>query len=475
MLIEVLHGNGFFIPTLCYDKRLTPQAACRLCLVEVEHKGRTRIVTSCNYPVSDGMTVHTETEEIKEMRKTIMEMLLARCPDIKALTSLAKKLGVEGTPYPLENENCILCGLCVRACDEIAQAHAISFSKRGLDKKVSTPFDVVTSDCINCNECVKVCPTGAVELLVKEYSQSPDCLASGHRLCAGCTEPIIIRQVLHGTRNPVVVANATGCAEVSTSIYPFTSWKVPWIHSAFENAAATISGVEAAYKIMKRKGLIKEDIKFVAFGGDGGTYDIGFQALSGAAERGHDFLYVCFNNEAYMNTGIQRSGATPLGATTTTSPAGSVIPGKKEYPKDLTEIMAAHKIPYVAQSSPGYYNDLIAKVSKAFSIHGPKFINVLAPCPRGWRFEPDVSIEIARMASESCVWPLYEVQNGKHRLTGYSKLIAEGTKQKIPAKEYLEAQGRFRHLFTEKNNYVLEDIQKRVDRNWQELLKMCGY
>ena len=310
---------------------------------------------------------------------------------------------------------------------------------------------------------------------LKELSKKEEKLASGHRLCAGCAEPIIVRQILSATDEPVIASNATGCLEVATTIYPYTSWKIPWIHSAFENAASTIAGVESYYQVLKRKGKINKEIKYVAFAGDGGTYDIGIQALSGAAERGHDFLYVCFNNEAYMNTGIQRSSATPMGASTTTSPAGSVIPGKKEFPKDLTEIMAAHKIPYVAQASPGFYNDLIAKAGKAFSIEGPKFMNVIAPCPRGWRFTSEKTIEISKKAVETCFWPLYEVENNEYRLTGLSKLVAEGKKEKLPIKEYLKMQGRFKHLFTEKYKHIIPEIQSRIDSDWERLKKKCGY
>jgi pyruvate ferredoxin oxidoreductase beta subunit len=190
----------------------------------------------------------------------------------------------------------------------------------------------------------------ATKLTPKELAKRPERLAPGHRLCAGCGASIVVRQMLAAIDDPVVIANATGCLEVGTTIYPYTAWRVPWIHNAFENAASTISGVEAAYRSMVRQGKIPEqDVKFLAFAGDGGTYDIGIQALSGAVERGHQFLYVCYDNGAYMNTGIQRSSATPFGANTTTSPAGKVIPGKKQFRKDLTAIMAAHGIPYVAQ------------------------------------------------------------------------------------------------------------------------------
>jgi len=476
ILLKALLENGFIVPTLCYHKDLSPQGSCRLCTVEIVKNGRSRFVTSCNYPVTESIEVKTNSEDVIQIRKMLIELLLARCPDVKIVKELAKKMGVEKTRFPLEHENCLLCGLCVRACNEIAGAHAINFSNRGLDKEISTPFNIVSDLCINCNECVKVCPTGAVELLVKKYSKIPDRLASGHRLCAGCAESIIVRQILHATDDPIVASNATGCCEVATTIYPYTSWKIPWIHSAFENAASTISGVEACYQVLKRKGKIEnKNIKFIAFGGDGGTYDIGIQALSGAVERGHDFLYVCFNNEAYMNTGIQRSSATMIGASTTTSPAGSVIPGKKQYPKDLTEIMIAHKIPYVAQTSPGFYNDLIAKGTKAFSIQGPKFINVISPCPRGWRFDPEKTIEISRMAVETCFWPLYEVRDRKYRLTGLSKMIAEGKKEKLPIEEYLKIQGRFRHLFGDKFKEMIPKIQERVDRDWEQLKKKCGY
>jgi pyruvate ferredoxin oxidoreductase beta subunit len=186
---------------------------------------------------------------------------------------------------------------------------------------------------------------------LKDIAAKEDRLGPGHRMCAGCGAPIIVRQILNAIEEPVVVANATGCLEVATTIYPYTAWRVPWIHSAFENAAATIAGVEAMYRSLVRQGKIEDrNIKFLAFGGDGGTYDIGLQALSGALERGHNFLYICYDNQGYMNTGIQRSSATPHGAATTTSPAGTVIPGKPQFRKDLTAIVAAHDIPYAAQA-----------------------------------------------------------------------------------------------------------------------------
>lgn len=300
---------------------------------------------------------------------------------------------------------------------------------------------------------------------LKELSSIPEMLAPGHRLCAGCGAPIVVRQILRGAKAPVVVGNATGCLEVSTTIYPYTSWRTPWLHTAFENAAASLSGVEAAYKSLKRQGKIKEDIKFVAFGGDGGTYDIGFQSLSGAMERGHNMVYVCYDNGAYMNTGIQRSSATPRGADTTTTPVGKMMPGKRGQRKDLTKIMAAHDIPYVAQVSPAHWNDLYQKAEKAFAVDGPAFINALAPCPRGWRYDPKDTIELCRLAVDTCFWPLYEIVDGRVRITYKPR-------EKKPVTEFLKVQGRFRHLFQPGNEGLLEEIQKDVDRKWEELLAL---
>ena len=223
----------------------------------------------------------------------------------------------------------------------------------------------------------------------------------GHRACAGCPIGIIAKVILAATDSPVVVACATGCLEVTTTIYPFTSWNIPWIHSAFENAASTIAGVETAYRALKKKGKIKDDIKFIAFGGDGGTYDIGLQALSGAWERGHNFLYVCYNNQAYMNTGNQRSSATPLFASTTTDPVGRSRKGKQEVRKDLTAIAIAHNLSYVAQASVSNVFDLFNKAKKALSKEGPTLINVLSPCVLNWRYDPSKTIEVAKAAVET--------------------------------------------------------------------------
>lgn len=304
----------------------------------------------------------------------------------------------------------------------------------------------------------------AKPLSLKELSKKEVLISSGHRMCAGCGAPTIVKMVLLASDYPVIASNATGCLEVSTCISDYTAWKIPWIHSAFENAAATISGVEAMYRSLKKQGKIDKEIKFVAFGGDGGTYDIGLQSLSGAMERGHDMLYVCYDNGAYMNTGIQRSSATPRGADTTTRPAGSVIPGKTEQRKDLTKIMAAHNIPYAAQASPSHWMDLMKKARKAFEIPGPKFMNIISPCNRGWRSRTDDSIALSRLAVETCYWPLYEVENGIVKITFKPK-------KKKPIVDFLKPQGRFKHLFKPENEWVINKLQEDIDSEWERLQK----
>lgn len=299
---------------------------------------------------------------------------------------------------------------------------------------------------------------------LKELAKKGEVLAPGHRACAGCTFPIILRQVLSATDVPLVCGSATGCLEVTTTIFPYTAWKTPFIHSAFENAAATISGVEAAYRSLTRQGKYDREVKFIAFGGDGGTYDIGLQSLSGAMERGHNMLYVCYNNEAYMNTGIQRSSATPKGADTTTSPVGKAKKGKEQYRKDLTAIMIAHNIPYVAQASPSHWNDLVTKVQKALAADGPSFINVIMPCRLGWAFQPQYGMQIARDAVSSCYWPLYEVADGKYKITVKPK-------EKMPVADFLKRQTKFKHMFAPGNEHMIESLQSEIDKRWEELQK----
>ncbi len=308
---------------------------------------------------------------------------------------------------------------------------------------------------------------------IKELSRREDRLEGGHRLCGGCGASIAVRQVLLGAgETPIIAGCATGCLEVSTTIYPYSSWKVPFIHNAFENSAATISGVEAAFKGLQRAGKIPagKKMKFVAFGGDGGTYDIGLQSLSGAMERGHDMVYVCYDNGAYMNTGIQRSSATPLGAWATTSEVGSAHQGKEQRRKDLTSIIAAHNIPYVAQASISDWKGLTAVAEKAFASEGAAFINVFAPCPRGWRIPHDMTVEIAKLAVDTAYWPLFEVVEGEWKMST-RRVTRENRK---PVEEFLRPQGRFKHLFKAGNEELLARIQDEVDRNFDYVLKRAG-
>ncbi len=298
---------------------------------------------------------------------------------------------------------------------------------------------------------------------LKELSACPAKLVSGHRMCPGCGMPTILKQISSVVGNPMVIINATGCFEICTGAYPYTSWNCSWIHSLFENTAAVASGVETAYRALKKQGKIKDDFKFLALGGDGGTYDIGFQALSGAMERGHNFVYLCFDNEGYMNTGYQRSGATPRYAHTTTSPAGTVIPGKTVGRKDLTAIMVSHKIPYVAQASPANWADLTMKAEKAFSVEGPAFLNVLSPCPTSWKIKAEDGFRKVQQAVESNFWPLYEVENGKYK-------INHKPKERLKIEEWLSEQGRFKHLFKEGNEDLIAEIQAEVDDGWEALL-----
>jgi pyruvate ferredoxin oxidoreductase beta subunit len=277
-------------------------------------------------------------------------------------------------------------------------------------------------------------------------------LAPGHRACPGCGEILAIRYLLKALGPNVIVVSATGCMEVVTTPYPETSWMVPWIHVAFENAAAVASGIETALRVQKR-----DDIKVVAIAGDGGTADIGFQALSGMAERGHNVLYMCTDNEAYMNTGIQRSGTTPKFAWTTTTPVGKVGRGKLEWKKDMVSIMAAHGIPYAATACISFPDDFLAKARKAASIKGPTYLHVLCPCPTGWRFDSSKTVEIGRLAVLTGMWMLYEIENGKKRLTFKPE-------KRLPVSEYIKTQGRFRHL----TEVEVAEIQKFVDESCEE-------
>jgi pyruvate ferredoxin oxidoreductase beta subunit len=279
---------------------------------------------------------------------------------------------------------------------------------------------------------------------------------------------VVVRTVLDSIETPVVVMNATGCLEVATTRYPTTAWDVPWLHVAFENTAAVASGVETAHRVLRRRGRIPDEpVTFVCFAGDGGTYDIGLQALSGMLERGHHVMFVCYDNEAYMNTGIQRSGATPFGASTTTSPSGSASLGKPQQRKDITAIAAAHGIAYVAQASASQWHDLARKAARAAKADGPAFLNVLSDCPVGWGHEPRDGVHVLDLAVESRFWPLYDVTDGRYSLSYVPR-------HPVPVEQFLRSQKRFAHLFKPGAEETLAQIQVRVDREWETLVERCG-
>ena len=286
----------------------------------------------------------------------------------------------------------------------------------------------------------------------KEY------FAPGHRACMGCGEALAVRLVCKALGRNVIIANATGCMEIVSSQLPYTSWEVPWIHTLFENTAAVASGIEAGIKVLRRKGKYTSKTKVVAMAGDGGTADIGFQALSGALERGHDFIYICFDNEAYMNTGIQRSSATPFGASTTTSPAGKVSIGQTTWKKNLPAIAVAHNIPYVATTCSSYPFDLMNKISRAMEVKGPSYIHILSVCPTGWRLPSNLTIKAGRLAVETGIFPLYEVEEDRYTLN-------LDFPQLRPVEDYFKLQGRFRHLSKE----TVSQIQERVTAEYIKL------
>ncbi|MDX9746565.1 MAG: pyruvate synthase subunit PorB [Syntrophales bacterium] len=314
---------------------------------------------------------------------------------------------------------------------------------------------------------------GNFDLYAPKLVDREEYFSPGHRACQGCGEALAVRLMCKALGKDTVIINATGCMEVVSSLYPTTAWKLPWIHVAFPNAAAVGSGVEAGLKALRRKGRIPDrDVKAVAMGGDGGTLDIGIQALSGAMERGHDLLYVCFDNEAYMNTGIQRSSATPFGASTTTAPPGAVSMGNKTWKKNLPEIMVAHNIPYVATACNSYPLDFINKVQKARSIKGPSYIHCLSVCPTGWRSPSETCIKMGRLAVETGVFPLYEVENGKYNMT------VSMPETLRPIEDYIKHQGRFRHLspeqiriFQDRTNLEYKKLLDKIEhsRSWDEI------
>ncbi len=296
-------------------------------------------------------------------------------------------------------------------------------------------------------------------IFVPRLVTSQEYFAPGHRACIGCGEALAVRHVCKALGKNVVIANATGCMEIVSSALPTTTWRVPWIHSLFENTAAVASGIESGLKVLRRKGKIEnKKITVVAMGGDGGTCDIGLQALSGALERGHNFIYICFDNEAYMNTGIQRSSATPFGASTTTSPSGKKSIGQITWKKNMPAIAAAHNIPYVATACPSYPFDLFAKVKHAQEVEGPAYLHIFSVCPTGWRSAPELSVHLGRLAVETGIFPLYEIDHGRYKLSmDFTPLR--------PITEYTKLQGRFRHLTAD----ILQQIQHRVITQYDDL------
>ncbi len=301
---------------------------------------------------------------------------------------------------------------------------------------------------------------------LKEFSTSADRFEGANLLCPGCAHSIIVREVLNATNDDLVLAASTGCLEVCTAVYPYTSWDASWIHIGFENGSTAVAGAEAMYKALKNKGRLPQPDrkpKFVAFGGDGASYDIGFQWISGCFERGHDMMYVVLDNEVYANTGGQRSSSTPVGSSTTTAPAGRVSYGEKKEKKDMMAIMAAHGSPYVAQVSPSKWKDMVKKIQKGLNTEGPTFINAVSACTTEWKFAPEDTIAVTDLATDSLVFPLYEIIDGKELNITYRP------KNIIPVKDYLGAQGRFKHLFKPENKHILDEWQVRVDKNWEYL------
>ena len=280
-------------------------------------------------------------------------------------------------------------------------------------------------------------------------------LMAGHRACAGCGEALGARLAIDAAGENIVVANATGCLEVFSSKYPESAWGVPWIHSLFENAPAVASGIEAGLKALGKA----DAVRVIAQGGDGGTADIGFGALSGMLERGHDVLYICYDNEAYMNTGIQRSGLTPFDARTSTSPPGERSWGNETMKKDLPAIAVAHRVPYVATASVAYPHDIQAKVKRAMKVKGPKYLQVHVPCPLGWGLDPKLTVEIAKLAVETGLYPLFETENGQ-------VVRVKNVLKRKPVEEYLRPQTRYRHLFRmEGGDEQIRQIQAIADAN----------
>lgn len=278
-------------------------------------------------------------------------------------------------------------------------------------------------------------------------------LAPGHNACPGCGVAVGVRLILRSAGEDVIVVSPTGCLETFTSPYGGSAWEVPWVHPLFENAPAVASGIEAA---LKYKG--NHHTHVLVIGGDGATFDIGLGSLSGMLEREHDILYICYDNEAYMNTGIQRSSATPFGAATTTTPLGSCSFGEGHPKKDMLEIAKAHQVKYVASATIAYPQDLMKKVKKGLAVKGPAYIQLATPCNLGWGINPEETVELSRLIVETALFPLVEYENGELVKVFKPKTIK-------PVEEYLKKQRRFAHLFKDENAEVLQEIQKIADAN----------
>lgn len=284
---------------------------------------------------------------------------------------------------------------------------------------------------------------------MKKHQQKKLC--PGHNACAGCGELSAVQAAMRGLPDKVILTNATGCIEVTTTSYPESSWGVPWIHSLFENAAAVASGVLAA---LKAKG--DTETRVVAIGGDGGTYDIGLGFISGMWEREEKILYLCFDTEAYSNTGIQASGATPYGASTTTTPSGKRSIGSSTHKKDMVGIALAHGLKYVAQSTAGFPDDITNKVKKALAVDGPSYIQILSPCIPGWKIDYDEAGEMGKLAVKTGLYPLLEYTDGQ-----LSASSINANFKAVPVEDYLKKQGRFKHL----NQQDIDTIQGLADEN----------
>jgi pyruvate ferredoxin oxidoreductase beta subunit len=305
-------------------------------------------------------------------------------------------------------------------------------------------------------------------MTLKELAAREDLFVAGHSLCPGCGIPVILKLLLRATQCPLVVSNATGCLQKGTSRFPTSSWKLNWIHTAVSNAPAAMSGIAAMYRSLKKQGKlpVQKEIKFLVIGGDRATYDSGFQSLSGALERGEDFVYLCYDNQMCADTGGQSSSATPMGASTTTTPAGEVLPGKLLSKKNITAIIASHNVPYVAQSAPWIWKDLFRKAVKAFEVSGPAYLNVLSPCPNEWKIPSAKGIEITKLAADTCIWPIYEIRTGNRVSVNYKP------KQKLPVTQWLKSQARFQHLLVRENKWIVDKIQEEVDKEWNLLLSL---